>query len=141
MINHDFLKSPKWKEQQWRANRIGAHVEILEFERIMVRRARKISIPLFTHAVMRTKEEQDRLFVMGRSKVQYANAPHCHGCACDIVHSIRAWDLNEAEWTILGHIGKQVAASLGIKITWGGDWSFYDPAHWELADWRSRLAE
>ncbi len=27
---------------------------------------------------------------------------------------------------------KRVAAELGIKVTWGGDWRMKDGAHWEL---------
>ena len=26
---------------------------------------------------------------------------------------------------------------IGVKVVWGGDWTRpYDPAHWELADWK-----
>lgn len=134
--NLDFLKSPKYGDQQSRANRKGAHVDILDFERALVRRLRKLGVPVFAHCVIRTSAEQDALFVQGNSKARGGQSPHNYGFAVDIVHSVSAWEIPAHAWAMIGHVGKEVAASLGVKVQWGGDWSFYDPAHWELADWR-----
>ncbi|QCS37219.1 hypothetical protein [Tortoise microvirus 70] len=57
--------------------------------------------------------------------------------AVDIVHFGRYWDLSPKEWAVVGLIGKEVARRRNIKIVWGGDWRFWDPAHWELKDWKA----
>ena len=39
---------------------------------------------------------------------------------------------------MIGGVGKEVARKMGLRVTWGGDFkSLYDPAHWELTDWRT----
>lgn len=136
MTDKAFCFSQKWQTQQGRAHRDGAHADILEFERRLISRCRKLGVPLFGHCVNRGAVEQNSLFVRGLSKARYGQSPHNYGLAVDIVHGTKAWDLTRRQWSIIGHIGKEVAAQLGIKVEWGGDWSFYDPAHWELADWR-----
>lgn len=129
------LLSPKYQDQQWRANRYGAHSDILDFERAFVRRMKKLGVPMFAHNMVRSLGDQQKLYAEGVTRTK-SDSPHMFGCAVDIVHGVRAWDLTRAEWSILGHIGKEVAKGLGLKLTWGGDWQFYDPAHWELTDWR-----
>lgn len=135
--DQQFLLSTKYQEQQWRANRKGVHSDILDFERLFVRKLKRLGVPMFAHNMMRTSGEQQELYVRGVSNAKGFDSPHPNGCAVDIVHSTRAWNLTKAEWSILGHIGKELASQNGFKLVWGGDWSFYDPAHWELASWRS----
>jgi len=63
----------------------------------------------------------------------------------DIVHGVFAWELTPQEWQLLGKIGKQVAWRLNqalpkerqFFVDWGGDWKFYDPAHWEIRGWQA----
>lgn len=136
--NPDFVRSEKFQEQQWRADRKGADSEILDFERLFVRRFAKLGVPMFAHCVVRPVSEQDRLFSLGRSKAKGGQSPHNYGFAVDLIHGIDAWDLHRETWALIGRIGKEVAAQAGIDIEWGGDWKFYDPAHWELRGWKSR---
>ena len=75
-------------------------------------------------------------FAAGTTKARAWESPHNYGLAVDIIHGTKAWDLTRKQWEIVGHMGKEVAAQLGVKVVWGGDWKFYDPAHWELANWR-----
>jgi len=118
------------------ANRKGANVDILEFERALLRRFRRLSVPMYAHNMVRTKDEQKALFVRGVSKTPDKSA-HLYGCAVDIVHGTRHWEIPRKAWDLVGHLGKEVAQSLGVKITWGGDFkSIYDPAHWEITGWR-----
>jgi len=58
------------------------------------------------------------------------------GLAVDIVHTGKLWDLSKPEWDIIGAIGKETARKMNLKVEWGGDWSFWDPAHWQIAGWR-----
>ena len=136
MIDRSFLASERHKGQHNRADRAGGHPTLLEFERVFIKRMAKLGVPMFAHCVYRGDVEQQRLYVKGLSKARPGESPHNSGLGVDIVHGTKAWDLTRKQWELVGHIGKEVAASLGIKVEWGGDWSFYDPAHWELANWR-----
>lgn len=139
LAHAEFLKSIKYQEQQWRAERAGAWGDILDFEKAFVKAMADLKVPVFAHCVVRTLDEQARLFKEGRSKARGGDGPHTHGCAVDIIHSLRAWDMPKKAWAIFGHVGKEVAQKRGIEITWGGDWKFYDPAHWEITNWRNRI--
>ena len=102
---------------------------------------RKLGIPLFTHTCIRGSLEQNRLFKEGRSKARAGESPHNFGAAVDIIHGTKGWNLTRKQWAILGHIGKEIAATSGISVVWGGDDGpgdrfNWDPAHWELTEWR-----
>lgn len=131
-----FLNSQRWQEQQWRAHRDGAHPDILEFERLFLKRLIKLGVPVFAHEVWRLNSRQDELYAAGMSKAKGGESPHNFGCAVDLVHSVHGWNLNAKQWALIGHVGKELATQRGFKVTWGGDWKFYDPAHWELTEWR-----
>lgn len=138
MADRPFLASATYKAQQERANRVGAHPDLLEFERLFIKRMKALGVPMFAFEVLRTPERQDALQGMGFSKVKADKAAHPRGCAVDIVHSGKAWALTDRQWLIVGHVGKELAKAKGIKITWGGDWKpnangvGWDPAHWEI---------
>lgn len=138
LVDKPFLATGRYKSQQHRAVRAGADPGILAFERAMVRRMARLGVPMFAHCVVRDAATQARLYVQGHSRATFGKSPHNFGMAADIVHSVRAWDVSRAGWEIIGHIGKEVASQLSLPIVWGGDWRFFDPAHWELRDWRSR---
>lgn len=131
-----FLKGEKYQEQQWRAVRNGGHPDIIEFEKRLVVRLAKLGIPAFAHNMVRDAAHQNALYVQGVSKSKAGQSPHNYGMAVDVIHSLKAWDMTHDEWNIFGHVGREVAVQQGVKLTWGGDWRFYDPAHWELAGWR-----
>jgi hypothetical protein len=130
-----YFANPNWNQQQGRAVRQGCHPDILEFERTFIKKLRTNGIPMFCHTAMRSNAEQQRLYEEGHSQIKQAGA-HQAGCAVDIIPSVQPWDMDKRCWSIVGHLGHEHAAAKGIDIRWGGDWSFYDPAHWELANWR-----
>lgn len=142
MRNPEFLASIKHQEQHLRVSREGAHPAIVGdlaqrgFLPVFLRRMGALGVPMFAHCIWRSEEVQDELFRAGRSKAKAGQSAHNYGCALDFVHGTEGWNLNEQQWSVVGHVGKEVALSLGLKVVWGGDWKFYDPAHWELADWR-----
>lgn len=140
--NLDFCLSQKFLDQQMRAVRDGAHPDILEFERVLIRRMRKLGVPMFAHCVMRGDVDQMRAYVSGHSNARPGESPHNHGCAVDIIHGTRAWSIPRKSWEVVGHVGKEVSKAKGIPIVWGGDFKrLWDPAHWELANWRVRMLE
>lgn len=149
LVRPDFFKTRKWRDQKLVANRDGACEEILLFEHALTNRLASMGIPVFAHCVVRTPEEQDRLFRLGHSKAKAGESPHQYGFAVDIVHSVFAWNLptnpNDRRfqnkcWSLIGEVGKQCAKLNKIDIEWGGGWKFYDPAHWQIRDWRERVA-
>ncbi len=140
--NLDFCLSQKFFEQQQRADRVGAHPDILEFEKTLVRRLRKLGVPMFAHCVMRGEQDQHMAFVSGHSLARWGDSPHNFGCAVDLIHGTRAWSIPRKSWEVIGHVGKEASAAKGIPIVWGGDFKrLWDPAHWELANWRNRVHE
>lgn len=135
--NSAFFETQRWKDQQWRALRDGAHPDLIVFEAAFHRAMRKLNIPTFAHNMVRDDAHQNALYVQGVTKSKAGKSPHNYGLAVDIVHSTKAWDLTPEQWAVFGHVGKEVAKRLAIPIIWGGDWKFFDPAHWELENWRT----
>lgn len=103
----------------------------------MVRGLAKHGVPVFAHSIIRSMEQQAKEFAEGDSKVKYG--AHNVGMAVDLIHGTMGWDMARDSWRIIGHIGKELIAAKGLQIVslaWGGDWGFYDPAHWEIDGWR-----
>jgi len=113
-------------------------------------------LPLYVHAAFRTRTEQELVFRKGHSKARWPRAAHCQGKAVDIVHGVKHWDLTGPQWLALGKLGKlvhervnaQLPGSARFGLTWGGDWRSrptdivgWDPAHWEVTDWRNDIRE
>lgn len=140
LINKPFLTNPIYREQQGRAVRKGGHPDIIKFERALIRDLSKRAIPFFAHNMVRTHDEQDALYKRGVSNSRAGQSPHNYGLAVDCVHSVKAWNLHDLSWNIIGHVGHEVSARLKIPVEWGGNWKNpYDPAHWQLASWRDRI--
>lgn len=151
MVNRDFLASEKHVHQHRRAIRAGAHPAILEFEKVFIRRMAKQGVPFHASEVYRTPDRQNELFKLGNSKAKAGQSPHQFGLAVDLIHSVNGWALDERQWALVGHIGKEAARSCGLLepdkprkgggpyIEWGGDWSFYDPAHWQVKGWKALI--
>ncbi|MER9265423.1 M15 family metallopeptidase [Mesorhizobium sp. M0410] len=131
-----FMMSERYAAQQLRAPTEGARAEIVTFHDAFQRQLRALGVPMFAHCFVRDSHAQDEAYATGHSKAQAGESPHNFGCAVDIVHSRKAWSLTKREWSVIGHIGKDVAARNQMKIDWGGDWKFWDPAHWEIRGWR-----
>lgn len=138
MIDQKFVASQRYKDQQMRANTEGAHPDILEFGKRLVTRMRKQGVPLFILNCVRGEAAQNEYFKTGMSRAKYGQSAHNYGMAVDIIHGRKGYELDRKSWDLLGHIGKEISVQAGIPITWGGDFrSLYDPAHWELKEWRT----
>jgi peptidoglycan L-alanyl-D-glutamate endopeptidase CwlK len=81
---------------------------------------------------LRTKEQQKVLVATGKSRTMKSR--HLTGDAVDIavlVNGEVTWDLKYYK-EVATHV-KKMAKTLGIRITWGGDWSgFIDGPHFQL---------
>ena len=65
LANSAFLNGLRWEEQQARANRHDADVDILAFERSFIRMMSDYEIPMFAHCVVRSMVEQRRAYEAG----------------------------------------------------------------------------
>jgi len=137
LSNKSFINSNKYKEQQLRAARTGAHPDLIEFERKMVKACKAYNIPVFASEMWRTADEQTRLFKSGHTLAKANKSPHQYGLAVDIIHSVKGWDLHQKEWAMLYTIGMEVARKMNIDIECGYEWKFYDPAHWQIKGWKT----
>lgn len=114
---------------------------------------RRRGIPLYVHRAFRTKEQQQEAVAKGASRAVWPRAPHCLGKAVDIVHGSFHWRMTTQEWAFLHKVGLDVLRrynaelpkAMRLNLVWGGDWDgdgdihdqrLYDPAHWEVAEWR-----
>lgn len=138
-VEKEYFVSPSYLSQQDRADWQHVHPDMLRFASQLIETLRKRNVPFYAHSAYRTEAEQAALFRDKRTKSKYPRAAHCQGAAVDIVHSRYHWMLEKGEWDYIGKVGKDLAHRLGLKITWGGDWSFYDPAHWELYGWQTNI--
>ena len=142
------LKRPEVKKKQSEVAFQGVHPEIVEFWQAMYKACKARNIPVIAFEMLRSAKRQDELYKSGRSKARGYSSPHQFGCAVDIVHAVDYWNISKKQWDIIGTIGKEVARKRHLKIEWGGDWDgedgrpkFWDPAHWQLQNWRGRADE
>ena len=136
LTNWPVVRTVDHKNKKVKTSRENSHPDIVTFYRKFQAELENRGIPLYAFEFYRSNVRQDRLREMGVSKAAAEQSPHNWGCAVDMVHSTLYWDLTPKQWAVIGAIGKEVARKLKIKVVWGGDWKFYDPAHWELAHWR-----
>jgi len=140
-----FFTSQMYLRQYDRADYQGAPYEIRLFTWRYMRALRNRGLPFFVHTCYRSPEEQKRLKALGHSQV--TSGAHQRSCAVDIVHAVHDWRIPKELWYYVGTLGEQVARQLHlgrderdqvIKIEWGGRWDFYDPAHWQINNWKQR---
>lgn len=92
----------------------------------------------------RTKEEQNRLYAAGKSKLKWPRSKHnsTPSLAVDVVPYPIDWRDYKRFYYFAG-IVKGIAYSMDINIRWGGDWdsdndfedqSFHDLPHFELIE-------
>ena len=95
---------------------------------------------------LRSQERQNELVAQGKSKTKFGK--HVEGKAVDIAPYPIDWNARD-DFHYLGGFMLGMAASMGIKIRWGGDWnasslfkgqrttkdnSFDDLVHFEILD-------
>ena len=137
-VSETFFLSSRYLALHDRADWSFVDPALSFFAASFIERLRSRGIPMYVHSAFRSKREQDALLEAKTSKLEYPLSAHNQGMAVDIVHARFHWDMTRQEWSVLGKIGKEVATSLGFDVVWGGDWSFYDPAHWQVAGYRDR---
>lgn len=141
LVAWETINSARFLERRSRADGAAAHPLIDRFARELCEACWRRGWPMYAVEFVRSKERQNYLEGIGRSKARFGSSPHNFGLAVDIVHYGRGWGLTEQEWALVGLLGKEVGRRLNVHVDWGGDWKFYDPAHWQLSDWKKRRGE
>lgn len=97
----------------------------------------------------RGKEDQDKAFAAGNTKLKWPNSPHNTNpskaidmCPVEVVNKREVIDWKDtARMHLFAGYVLATAESLGVKLRWGGDWdqdtevkdnSFDDLVHFEL---------
>lgn len=136
LTDHNAIRTVRYANAVVKQKRDGTHPQIVEFYVRLQKELKRRGYPFYAFEFIRSDDRQRTLKARGVSRAGPGQSPHNHGCAVDVIHLARLWDLTTTEWAIIGQIGKEVARKAKIPIVWGGDWKFYDPAHWELEHWR-----
>jgi D-alanyl-D-alanine carboxypeptidase len=138
LVDQQFLNSLTNRKRQLQCSRDGLEPAMADFALKFVKECARRGIPMYLHCGVRSLELQAELFHGRYTKARPGQSPHQYGAAVDIVHSVRHWELTRDEWAVVGVIGKEVARAMNLKVEWGGDWKFWDPAHWESKGWRTK---
>ena len=93
----DFQRSEKYQQQLMRANRDGADERLVRFENRFITRLQKLHVPMFAHVFVRSEAEQAVAYRSGNSRAKPGQSPHQYGCAVDIIHGIKGWELARDE--------------------------------------------
>ena len=134
----------QWDLADWQ------HVDkrLARWAAVFIELARKRKIPLYVHCALRTEAEQAKVNSQGNSKAAYPRSAHNIGEAVDIVHGVFHWTLTHQEWAFLHVLGLRALDLVNrdlkkvdqLQLTWGGTFkTLYDPAHWEITDYRARI--
>ena len=144
------FKTEAYQRQVRRADWSFCDVRLVVWAAQFQMMAKSREIPLYVHAALRSKSVQDRAVRERTSKAKYPYSAHNIGEAVDIVHGTYHWDLNKAEWDVLHVLGRlsldrinsRLKSADKLALTWGGHFkTLYDPAHWEISDYRHRTRE
>lgn len=150
-----FIKTEGYIRQCFRADWQQTDVRLRLWAARLCIRARDQGIPLYIHSAFRTREQQSDLLRRGVTKVGWPRSAHNIGEAVDIVHGVYHWDLTQDEWLYIHHLGMDELRKLNatlrkrdrLALNWGGDDTTpgdtfrWDPAHWEIADYRERIRQ
>src|SRR3990167_4530812 len=131
----------------------GLHPKVAEAARKTIEEAKARKMVVGVHSGLRTAEEQESLYALGRTRVNpdgkstsnpmgnvVTNAKaweswHSYGLSVDLVFKNEmggwTWNRPESDWKALGGVGKM------FGFEWGGDWqTFKDRPHFQM---RGRL--
>lgn len=148
-----FIRSEAYARQSMRADWQQVDHRLRQFAARVCIAARARGIPVYVHSAFRTKDEQSALLDRRVTKVGWPRSAHNIGEAVDIVHGVYHWELRKDEWLFIHHLAQEVLRKMNagvpkekrLHLNWGGDDGTngdtfrWDPAHWEIYDYRTRL--
>lgn len=116
----NYLRSSRYRAQCWRANIAGLEPALAEFYTLFQRAMAKLGVPVHADVAFVSKAVQARWFVLGESADLPGQSPYNTGFAVSVVHSVKGRDLPCVAWEVFAHVGREVAAKLGLGVQWGG---------------------
>ena len=143
-----FILSEAHIRQGERADWQHCDRRLMRWAAVFVELARMRGVPLYAHCAFRTEAEQAKVNSSGNSRAAFPRSPHNIGEAVDIVHGVYHWNLTRQEWAFLAVLGwraldlvnRDLKKADQLQLTWGGTFkTLWDPAHWEITDYRSRI--
>ena len=102
-----YLTSHRYRDQVARFSAFQATAHATMFERAVVRRFRRLGVPMFAEVCL-------------------------FGNVIELVHCTLGRRLSDRQWAVVGHVGQEVAGQLGVDVVWGGDGSPFSPSTWEV---------
>lgn len=127
MVHRNYLRSARYKAQQWAADTAGLDPDVAEFVRVYTRHMHNIGIPVHADLAFAPRHVQARLYVLGELSAT-RDPRYESGRAVALCHSVRGRSLPPVCWRLFGHVGEEVANRLGLEMQWGGE---REPWHWE----------
>lgn len=134
----------QWEKADWRS----VDARLARWSAVFIELARRRGVPLYVHCALRPEAEQEEAYLAGHSRARYPRSAHNIGEAVDIVHGIYHWTLTKQEWALLHVLGLRALDLVNagrpkaerLVLTWGGTFAgLWDPAHWEISDFRARI--
>jgi hypothetical protein len=136
-VHKDFFTSTRQLRYHERANWAGTDPHIKAFAGYLCEALREKEIPMYCHTAYRSPALQKHLKASGNSTLN--SGPHQRGAAVDIVHSLYHWRMSKDMWQYIGDLGHEIISRKSLPMEWGGNFkSLYDPAHWQLKEWRQK---
>jgi len=140
LADPEAMKQFKYKQMHTTLDFEGVHPDIIKFWKSVHKAMKLRDIPVRAFELKRSHARQQELYDKGVSKAVPGQSAHNYGCAIDIIHSKKAWNLSKKQWDCMVAIQKECARKCNVKLISGDDWDFWDPAHWELKNWRQICA-
>ena len=121
---------------------IKAQLECAKHLRLMTEH----KINAFLTCTLRSNEEQESLYAIGRTKpgkrvtnAKAGQSAHNYGLAWDIAILVNGklnWDLKHPDWQLAGHLGESI---FGVEWLGNPASKFKEGAHFQLKDWKSYI--
>lgn len=102
-----YLTGYRYRDQVAAFAAFQATANATQFERAVVRKFRRLGVPMFVEACL-------------------------FGNVLELVHGTKGRRLSDRQWAVVGHVGQEVATQLGLDVVWGGDGSPFAPTTWEV---------
>lgn len=108
MADRAYLRTRQYADAGWQADTAGLDPDVSEFVRVFRRSLANIGVPAFADV-----SHLKMAYVLGQTTVLPCRS-------FSMAHCVRGRSLPKLSWSVLGHVGLEVAAKLGLKVRWGG---------------------
>lgn len=135
LVDKQVMQGPRYRDRVI-FDHTGLRPEMVDFANALLKEFKRRSMPMIVSCGFRGETAQNKAFREGHSKARFGQSAHNFGMAIDVIHMVHGWNMTRKEWAVIGHIGYEVARKRNLKLQWGGEWDFYDPAHWEMKEWK-----